>query len=239
MARERYRKRDAELEKKKQEKEVELDRTATNPLTTSLKGHLHWKDGDNEVTKAIGLDCEMVGVGLRGRDSALARVCIVNSRGSVLYDEYVKPQERVVDYRTQFSGITEEHLLNAKPFKTVQTEVAKMIKDKVIVGHDLRHDFKSLMFNHPSKLLRDTARYKPLLTKNKKPHKLKYLLKKLLDIEIQGDEHDPAEDARAAMLVYQFLRKDWEIQIKTSKFRKMKASEGKEGEKEKSEPKTE
>lgn len=47
----------------------------------------------------------MVGVGPEGAESALARVSAVNFHGALLLDAFVRPRERVVDYRTQFSGI--------------------------------------------------------------------------------------------------------------------------------------
>ena len=47
----------------------------------------------------------MVGVGLEGTESVLARVSVVNFFGSVELDEIVLPKERIVDYRTQWSGI--------------------------------------------------------------------------------------------------------------------------------------
>lgn len=57
------------------------------------------------MTQAIAMDCEMVGVGMDGKESILGRVSIVNHNGKVLYDKYVKPSEKVIDYRTEFSGI--------------------------------------------------------------------------------------------------------------------------------------
>ena len=57
------------------------------------------------ATKIIGMDCEMVGVGYGGKDSILARVSIVNHFGNCIYDKYVKPREKVTDYRTAVSGI--------------------------------------------------------------------------------------------------------------------------------------
>ena len=60
--------------------------------------------------KFVAIDCEMVGVGPGGLDSALARVSIVNFNGAVLLDAYVKPLEKVTDYRTHVSGIHPKHL---------------------------------------------------------------------------------------------------------------------------------
>lgn len=51
------------------------------------------------------MDCEMVGVGPGGEESMLARVSIVNYFGKCVYDKYVKPTEKVTDYRTAVSGI--------------------------------------------------------------------------------------------------------------------------------------
>lgn len=62
------------------------------------------------LTKALALDCEMVGVGPKGEESIAARVSIVNQYGKCVYDKYVKPTEPVTDYRTAVSGIRPENL---------------------------------------------------------------------------------------------------------------------------------
>jgi len=64
------------------------------------------------VTKVIGMDCEMVGVGDDGKESILARVSMVNQYGCCIYDKFVKPTERVTDYRTKVSGVRRADLLN-------------------------------------------------------------------------------------------------------------------------------
>ena len=58
------------------------------------------------------MDCEFVGVGKDGSEHMMARVSIVNMDCEVLYDKYVAAQERVVDYRTDVSGIRPFHLRN-------------------------------------------------------------------------------------------------------------------------------
>jgi hypothetical protein len=55
--------------------------------------------------KYLSLDCEMVGVGVDGTESSLARVSLVNFYGAIQLDVFVRQRERVVDYRTQFSGV--------------------------------------------------------------------------------------------------------------------------------------
>jgi len=56
----------------------------------------------------------MVGVGFEGQRSALARVSIVNYNGVVIYDKYVRPMERITDFRTEISGITSKLLIDGK-----------------------------------------------------------------------------------------------------------------------------
>lgn len=53
----------------------------------------------------------MVGIGLDGEESSLARVSLVNWHGAVLLDCFVRQRERVVDYRTQWSGIREQDMV--------------------------------------------------------------------------------------------------------------------------------
>jgi len=56
----------------------------------------------------------MVGVGIDGKESSLARVSIVDYDGAVVLDEFVEQRERVVDYRTQWSGVRPGDLANGK-----------------------------------------------------------------------------------------------------------------------------
>jgi RNA exonuclease 4 len=48
------------------------------------------------------LSTEMVGVGIEGAESSLARVSLVNILGGIIMDELARQKERVVDYRTQW-----------------------------------------------------------------------------------------------------------------------------------------
>ena len=52
-------------------------------------------NGFTGITKILGMDCEMVGVGMTGTDSILARVSIVNHFGHMVYDKFVAPREKV------------------------------------------------------------------------------------------------------------------------------------------------
>lgn len=99
----------------------------------------------------IALDCEMVGIGVNGRDHMLARVSIVNETGDIILDKYVKPTTLVIDYRTKFSGITPLDLINAHDFVEVQAEVTRIKNNRILVGHALHNDLKALKLDHPKR----------------------------------------------------------------------------------------
>uniref|UniRef100_A0A8C9HDI5 Exonuclease domain-containing protein n=1 Tax=Piliocolobus tephrosceles TaxID=591936 RepID=A0A8C9HDI5_9PRIM len=73
----------------------------------------------------VAIDCEMVGTGPKGHVSSLARCSIVNYSGDVLYDEYILPPCHIVDYRTRWSGIRKQHVVNATPFKVARDSISK------------------------------------------------------------------------------------------------------------------
>ncbi|KAL7646819.1 UNVERIFIED_CONTAM: hypothetical protein RMT77_002075 [Armadillidium vulgare] len=165
-------------------------------------------------TKAVAIDCEMVGGGLNGEIDILARVSIVNQFGNVLYDKYVKPRELVLDYRTEFSGIRPENLVDAESFEVVQKEVDKILCGKIVVGHGLKNDFQCLYISHPKNMIRDTSKFKPFRKiVGRGTPSLKKLCDKILEIKIQSGEHDSIQDARAAMRLYSLHRKEWEKEV--------------------------
>lgn len=169
------------------------------------------KGDEVTVGKYVAIDCEMVGVGPEGLTSALARVSLVNFHGQVIFDKYVKPVERIVNYRTEFSGIRPHHMKDAICLREAQEEVFSLIKDKVLIGHSLLNDFRVLFYNHPRKHTRDTSKYRPFrkISKGKSPS-LKKLAQEFLGLSIQEGEHDSVDDARVAMLLYRAHKDEWE-----------------------------
>lgn len=168
-----------------------------------------------EPTKVLALDCEMVGVGSGGQTSMLARVCLVNSAGNVLLDTFVKPRERVTDFRTKVSGVRPADVKHAPPFAEVQAQVACLLQGRVLVGHMLENDLLALLLSHPRRDIRDTGFYPPLMkvqgmTGKLKPRALRHLAAEQLGLQIQAGEHSPVDDARAALYLYQKHRKEWE-----------------------------
>jgi RNA exonuclease 4 len=96
----------------------------------------------------------------------LARVSIVNYYGQILMDKFVIPEGTVTNYRTWVSGVSPASLRpenGAIPFKLAKLEAHKILKDKIIVGHSLKHDFDVLELSEkdrPKENIRDLTRYK-------------------------------------------------------------------------------
>lgn len=173
-----------------------------------------------EATPVLALDCEYVGGGTNGNDDLLARVSIINQEGKIVFDKYVKPRERVTDFRSSVSGIRPEHIANGSPFDVVQREVARILKDRIIVGHSLNNDFRVLNLHHNRKLTRDTAKcalLRKMANCNGVPS-LKRLANAILGIEIQQGEHDSVIDARVALRLYLTVKKKWESDIKRFRY---------------------
>ncbi|TCD66537.1 3'-5' exonuclease [Steccherinum ochraceum] len=207
-------------------------------LREMIAGELAYSENQQQPGKYLAIDCEMVGVGIDGKESSLARVSMVNYFGAIQMDEFVKQRERVVDYRTEFSGIRPSDMVKAKPFLEVQQQVAELIKDRILVGHAIHNDLKCLLLSHPRHLVRDTQVYagKHKVTKSRRPA-LRMLVKQELGVSIQEGEHSSVShvpypfcyvfvlphrnslmmissakvtDARATMAVYRLHRKDWD-----------------------------
>ncbi|XP_043189890.1 RNA exonuclease 4-like isoform X2 [Amphibalanus amphitrite] len=165
-------------------------------------------------SRYLAMDCEMVGVGQSGQENMLARVSIVNSLCQPVYDKFVKPKEKVTDYRTFVSGVRPKDLVKGEEFEVVQREVAALLKGRVLVGHAVYNDLKVLMLSHPKKHTRDTASYKPFRKMfNGGIPSLKNLSMKVLAVDIQKGEHDSVQDARATMQIYQTHRREWEAAV--------------------------
>lgn len=132
------------------------------------------RTGEPPSISFVAMDCEMVGVGRNGVNSMLARCSLVTIESSststststgtstgtghddhprikVLYDAYVKPTKNITDYRTQWSGITPEHLSSdaAVTHDRCRADVISLLKSSedrvvVLVGHALENDFEVL-----------------------------------------------------------------------------------------------
>ena len=171
------------------------------------------------LTPRLAVDCEMVGVGPRGKRSALARVVIVGFDERIVYSSFVQPQEPITDFRTFVSGVKPQSMKHALPLRRVQADVAALIKDRTLIGHALANDLKALMLTHPKDLTRDTSHYPPYreqMGEGSRPRGLRWLAKDFLGWDIQAGAHSPAEDAVAALRLYKLKMSEWERSINKS-----------------------
>ncbi|XP_055531761.1 RNA exonuclease 4 [Wyeomyia smithii] len=169
-----------------------------------------------ELTECLALDCEFVGTGSDGKEHMLARVSIVNERGEVILDTYVKPQKTVIDYRTEISGIRPELMESGKDFSSVRETVKILLHGRILVGHALKNDLLVLNLRHPRHMVRDTSRFHPIARRIRAlgTPSLRNLSKLILGEEIQNGIHDSIEDASAAMKIYRIFQEEWEKSLR-------------------------
>ncbi|GAP85906.1 putative RNA exonuclease 4 [Rosellinia necatrix] len=168
------------------------------------------------VGKYIGMDCEMVGIGPTGQDHMLARVSCVDFHGKQIYDSFVIPREPVTNYRTAITGITSATLRasTARPFDEVQAAVADLLKGRILVGHDVRHDLAVLELSHPTPQTRDTSRHSSFRTFGHGPKPaLRILAREVLGLDdFQNGKHSSIEDARVTMLLFRAKKSEFDVE---------------------------
>ncbi|KAM6107380.1 RNA exonuclease 1 homolog isoform 2-T2 [Pterocles gutturalis] len=144
------------------------------------------------------LDCEMC---YTKQGLELTRVTVINSDLKVVYDTFVKPDTKVVDYNTRFSGVTEEDLKNTSiTLRDVQAVLLNMFNaDTILIGHSLESDLFALRLIHGTVV--DTAIVFPHRLGLPYKRALRTLmadyLKRIIQDNVEG--HDSSEDARACM----------------------------------------
>ncbi|KAF7661741.1 hypothetical protein LDENG_00255120 [Lucifuga dentata] len=152
-------------------------------------------DGNGGV---FALDCEMC---YTKQGLELTRVTVINSELKVIYDTFVKPNSKVVDYNTRFSGVTEEDLESATiTLRDVQAVLLSMFSaESILIGHSLESDLLALKLIHSSVV--DTAIVFPHRLGLPYKRALKNLmadhLKRIIQDNVEG--HDSSEDAAACM----------------------------------------
>lgn len=191
----------------------------------------------NTLPRAISIDCEMVGCGENGHISVLGRIAVVDDQLKLLMDAFVKPNMRVTDFRTRWSGLTWEKLKVGESFESIRMKFLQIVEKYksesgsrlVFVGHDVSNDFQVLKWSPPECEIRDTSTYFPLrkllikslLEKGEITHSqkeaylkqkpsLKTLSRHVLNVSIQKGSHCPREDAKSTMMLYLKVRERWE-----------------------------
>ncbi|XP_071969888.1 RNA exonuclease 1 homolog isoform X4 [Engystomops pustulosus] len=146
----------------------------------------------------FALDCEMC---YTTKGLELTRVTVVNSQLQVVYDTFVRPNNKIVDYNTRFSGVTEEDLVNTSiNIRDVQAVLLSMFScDSILIGHSLESDLIALKLIHPTVV--DTAVVFPhrlgLPYKRALRSLMADYLKRIIQDSVEG--HDSSEDACSCM----------------------------------------
>ncbi|TMW82525.1 hypothetical protein EJD97_005701 [Solanum chilense] len=188
---------------------------------------------DNMQRKVVAISCKIVGGGTDGSIDLCARVCLIDEHERILFDSYVEPIRPITNYRYETSGISPLHMRGAMPINQVTGKIQYYIcngellwqihagsgRARILVGHDLDRLFKCLGLQYPEVMIRDTAKYPPLMDTNKNSNSLKYLTKTFLGYEIQTRVQDPYDDCVATMRLYMKMksqahkREEWPLVI--------------------------
>ena len=183
------------LPKKRPTKESSLDSNwKKNPAYTTPIG--------TKSQSYVGVDCEMVST--ENDTNSLARVSIVNMNGEVLLDMFVKPESKVINYRTFVTGIRPRHLNSAKSHPEVRKKVKEILKNKIVVGHALHHDLKALQIEIPKERTRDTQGLYGEMS-GVGSVSLQKLCFQTLGRMIQVGHHSSVEDALATIEIFKTL----------------------------------
>jgi DNA polymerase III epsilon subunit-like protein len=157
--------------------------------------------------RAVALDCEMAGI--QGGANELILVCMVDFlSGESLVNTLVEPTERVIDWRTRYSGVTQKAMATArahgntlKGWRAARMALWQYIDaDTILVGQSLQHDLDVLRMIHPHIVDAGIVARNAVNSSLGRQWGLKTLCRELLDIKIQDNKkgHDCMEDALAA-----------------------------------------
>ncbi|XP_052845798.1 LOW QUALITY PROTEIN: uncharacterized protein LOC128258286 [Drosophila gunungcola] len=175
-----------------------------------MQGDLHSRFREFKFTKnsyepvtnrspMFGVDCEMCQTAAGFNE--LTRISIVNEEYKTVYETLVLPDNRITNYLTQFSGITEEIMRKVtKKLDEVQQEVSDLLPpDAILVGQSLNSDLNAMRMMHPYVI--DTSVCFNISGVRRRKSKLKHLAATFLKETIQENDegHDSIEDSRATL----------------------------------------
>lgn len=143
----------------------------------------------------------------REQSDGLAHVAICDVWGNAVYQSWCIPDGKIIDYRTSVSGVTEEDICGAPSFDCVRGEVLSVIKGHTLLGHSIKYDLESLRLTHLNLPVLDTfaiAKEKGHQAGSLKLRSL-CILYQIRDASFQSGEHNPLDDARATMDLYEAL----------------------------------
>ena len=155
----------------------------------------------DDLSNYVAIDVEHTPV--VGGYSWPTQVSIVDGNLKTLLNEYI------VMEKTPIVEISKKRVQDNIQFKRirkfyadVKPQITSLLKDKIVVGHDLIHDFKVLGLNTKAYKTIDTATLPFFMQTKRVPQKLRNLAKQYLHVSIQQGIHDSLIDARTTMDVF-------------------------------------
>ena len=126
------------------------------------------------------------------------------------FQSLINPQKKVDYFVQKLTGIKEKELKRCKTFKEHAKEIKKLLKNKVIVGHNVEYDyrvlkneFKSIGIDYKAKTLCTIEMSKEIF-----PDLKSYKLKKIcnhFNIEL-NNHHRAYDDAKATTELFKIIR---------------------------------
>lgn len=171
---------------------------ATNEMIKKSIDYVETIDFNHDGSKTFALDCEMC-KSINGK--VLARVSLIDFNNKILIDEFIKPNDEIIDYLTQWSGITPENLHGVETtLNDIQNQILKFVSmNDTLIGHSLESDLNVLKLKHP-KIIDTSICFDHQRGPPAKPS-LKSLMLNHLNKEVQTSlsGHNPVEDCISCM----------------------------------------
>eukprot|EP01135_Chromosphaera_perkinsii_P001719 Nk52_evm96s208 gene=Nk52_evmTU96s208 len=133
---------------------------------------------DKKYERVYALDCEMC---FTTKGLELARLSVVDEENVLVYDRLIQPKGYILDYLTEYSGLTKEGLDGVtRTLEDVREEMKGFVSAAtILVGHSLDSDFKALKVVH-EKVIDTSVLF---------PHKLGHPYKRRLKNIVQENLH--------------------------------------------------
>lgn len=161
-----------------------------------------------DTSNWIAIDVEKVPTPYGAEPS---EVSIVNYDNKIIYKTYIKPRGIPKSEFVKRGLDRVAHL--SKPYNIVKEEVKEILRDKIIIGHDLDNEFRAFELNEDEYKTIDTAKLPIFSIITLRPRRLKDLVKEVLNKDIQIGKHSATEDAIATMNIVKKYEKYLDLDV--------------------------
>ena len=205
------------------EMEISEEYEMESPLIKIPISYIRNKISMAEIQKRLlFIDCEFV-VGFKEVNengkwkgiSLLASICILKYDGDIILNTKVSPSKKIRSYVKWITGYTPQDLRNKRKDVEVIEDVQRLVRGKILVGHDLTADIKVLKIDKKELMgIRDLSTSLVLKEKMNTENtrlKLENVAQAMLGRstrDITGC-HDVLKDVQAIRDIYQMIETEW------------------------------